>query len=503
MKKIKYILFPILISTLLFSSACDNILEEKPESFVNKNQFYKNKAQCIAALNSCYNALNDIFRNGLFTVSEACSDLALLKSTDINARFEISPANPGIGAGIWTDTYNGIMKCNAVIDGIKGAPLDDKTIKSLIAEAVTLRSLYYYVLTAMFNDVPFYTEDISNLEILEKISKLGRMDATQIRNSLIKELQEYAPALPAKRPSDIEGNRASGPLAYMVIAKMAMWNKQFDVALEALQEIQKVYGDLSQYELKDTYFRYKNTPESILEVQYTWSVSGLKKTTTVACICTPTKQTNTDIYDGISIPELGSKANPFVSILPSDHLIALYKENENDPREDIIMARSYNGQWFKRPSTNNFEGKPWMGPKFWCPGMDNMADGNNQKVFRYAEALLMIAECANEVGNTTLAMEALNEIKKRATIPTLDSYPGKEAFFNEMKNEKGRELMGEYGRKWDLVRWGIYYKTIKETTAKEYDIIDNNIREYHEYYPIPDTEVFRSGGVLTNDAYNK
>jgi hypothetical protein len=52
-------------------------------------------------------------------------------------------------------------------------------------------------------------------------------------------------------------------------------------------------------------------------------------------------------------------------------------------------------------------------------------DGNNQKVFRYADALLMLAEAANEKGDNATAMAAINEVKARAnTSFVLASYPG-------------------------------------------------------------------------------
>jgi hypothetical protein len=93
-------------------------------------------------------------------------------------------------------------------------------------------------------------------------------------------------------------------------------------------------------------------------------------------------------------------------------------------------------------------------------------------------------------------------VKARANAAlVLPAYPGKSEFMAELKKERGRELMGEYGRKWDLVRWGEFFQRVSETSALEYEIIKNNLRPYHEYYPIPDKEVVRSGGILTNPEY--
>jgi hypothetical protein len=490
----------ILFALAIIICSCKDMLVEVPESFVTPEQFYNNENQCIAALNGCYAPFNSIFDGDLMMSTEAVTDLAWLNNSAVDAKLEISPALPGMGRALWTDAYKGIMYCNSAIAGINRAPLSEARKKALMAEGVTIRALYYYVLTCTFGDVPFYREDVSSLAAMERVAKLPRMSAVATRDSLIRELQVFAPSLPAQRTSDIAGNRISGPMAYMLIAKMAVWNKEWATGIAAVKEIQKIYGALSQYSLTDTYFRNKNTPESIFEVQFIWSAGGLKKTSSTACFFTPPRKASTDIYDGISIPELGSKANPYGSIAPSEYFMSLY--DVTDPRRNIILAYTYNNVYFARPQSLNGTGKPWMGPKFWCPGMDNISDGNNQKVFRYADALLLMAECANETGDQALAMASINEVKGRASASfKMADYPGKDQFFEELKKERARELMGEYTRKWDLVRWGIWYESVKATSATEFSALNDNMRPYHEYYPISDSEVARSEGRLTNLAY--
>ncbi|NLR65933.1 RagB/SusD family nutrient uptake outer membrane protein [Chitinophaga varians] len=499
-RKLNYIVALLLLAGATGFTGCKKLLEEEPSSFVSPGDFFKNENQCIAALNGCYMPLNSIYISDLIIPLEGSTDLAFLNSSQLDAKFEISPANPGMGDNVWTACYNGVMYCNAAIDGIEKATIPADRKPPLKAEGVVLRALYYYILTSTFNDVPYYTQNVNSLTALNEVMKLGRMSATETRDKLIKELQEYAPKLPQARTSEVPQNRVSAAMAYMLIGKMALWNKQYQVCADAMEAIRKVYGQLAQYPLQDTWFRNKNTPESIFEVQYTWSATGLKKTTNVAAFFTPTKASGTSTYDGVNIPELGTKANPFNSVTPTEYFMKLY--DYADPRREMILAYSYNGAYFKRPMQNNGTGKAWMGPKFWCPAMDNIADGNNQKVFRYADALLMLAEAANETGDAGLALQCLNEVKGRAyDALKLPAYPGKTEFFEEVKKERARELMGEYGRKWDLVRWGVFYKAVSETAGAEYEVIKNNLRPYHEYYPIPDKEVLRSGGILTNPAY--
>lgn len=495
----------ILSAVVLFSS-CSKFLEEEPSSFVGADGFFKTEEQIKASVNGVYMPLTSIYSQNLIIATEGVTDLAFLNSSSVDAKMEISPANPGMGDDLWQNAYKGVMYANASIAGIKRSTVDEAKKGSYLAEAITLRAVYYYLLTSTFNGVPYYTKNVNSVEVLEEVNKLPRTDANIVRDSLIQDLQAHVELLPQKRTSDITGNRVSAPLAYMLIAKMALWNKKYELAKEALLKIKEIYGDLAQYPLVDTYYRNKNTPESIFEVQYAWSTTGIKKTTQVACFFTPAKKAGTATYDGVDIPELGDKANPFTSITPSEYFMGLY--DVYDPRREIILAYTYNGKNFSRPMANNGTGKAWMGPKFWCPGMQNLADGNNQKVFRYADALLMLAECANELGDTDLAMSSINAVKKRAEEEAiierefqLASYPGKAEFFKEVQEERARELMGEYGRKYDLVRWDIYASSIQNTIAEEFPDIKSNFRPYHRYYPIPDVEVVKSEGALSNPEY--
>ena len=500
-------IFSILTCLVLFSG-CSKFLEEKPASFVGSDGFFKTPEQLQASVNGVYIPLTSIVNQNLMIAVEGVTDLAFLNSSSVDAKMEISPANPGMGDDLWRNAYRGVLYANASIAGIKASPVEESLKGPYLAEAATLRAFYYYYLTSVFNGVPFITVNVNSVEVLDQVNQFGRTDAKVIRDSLIMDLQQHVEHLPQQRPSDVKGNRVSAPLAYMLIAKMAMWNKEYAVAKDALLKIKEIYGDLSQYPLEDTYFRNKNKPESIFEVQYAWSTTGIKKTTQVACFFTPAKKAGTSTYDGIEILELGAQANPFNSITPSDNFIAMY--DVYDPRREIILAYTYDGKNFSRPMANNGTGKPWMGPKFWCPGMQNLSDGNNQKVFRYADALLMLAEVANELGDADLAMSSINAVKKRAeehAIITrefqLKSYPGKAAFFKEVQDERGRELMGEYHRKFDLVRWGNYADLIQSTIAEEFADLKTNFRPYHRYYPIPDIEVVKSEGRLSNPEYNQ
>jgi hypothetical protein len=468
-------------------------LEETPTSFTNSDNFYKTESQCIAALNSCYIPLKSIYQYNYLIATEGVTDLMWIASGTLDASLDISPSQPRFGQNMWTAGYKGVMYCNAAIAGIRRSPLTDEEKVPLLGEGMIMRAYYYWFLTSTFGDVPFYTIDVATDKELQQVAKLGRMPAVATRDSMIKDLLEYVPKMSQVRSNQVTDNRAGAAMGWMLIGKLAQWNKEWDIARDAMDKLEKIYGDLSQYKLEDVLLSKKNTDESIFEVQFTYSETGLKVTTSAACICTPSHGKGY-MYDGVEIKELGNQMTTWTSLRPNQYyFLTLMPKNGVDNRTFINMAWSYNGINFN--STGTY---PWLGPKFWCPGMINSSDGNNQKVFRYADALLMQAENYFELGNKGEAIRYLNMTRNRAGLPDY-TFKNNDALLEEIQNERGRELLGEYQRKYDMVRWGIWYQKTYDYT--DYSTLKNNMKPCHEYYPIPDTEVVYSGYNLDNKAY--
>ena len=115
-------------------------------------------------------------------------------------------------------------------------------------------------------------------------------------------------------------------------------------------------------------------------------------------------------------------------------------------------------------------------------------------------AILMMAECYAETEDSDEAVRYLNMVRERAGT-TAYVFKNKDALLEEIQKERGRELLGEFQRKFDLVRWGIWYQMTYEYT--NYPTLKDNMLPCHEYYPIPDKEVVYSGGALDNKAYNE
>lgn len=528
-KILYYISLGLLSGTMV---SCNDLLDEKAKGFISDpSEFYQTVFQCQAAANSCYNQLNNVYNQSLLLTTDANVDIAYLNNSVAEYKFDISPSAPGFAKNFWVNCYNGVMVCNAAIENMRnsrfltdsvflpGTETRKDTVRQYLSEAITLRAIYYYNLTSVFGDVPFYMDNVKDLATQRKVARIPRMSATLIRDSLITDLDSAAVYLPKSKSSAVADNRVSAHVAWTLAAKMCLWNQEYERALYYLNKVKAVYGVLSQYPIEDVYFRNSNTPESIFEIQYTWAVLGLKKTHGVACYFTPTRASGASRYDGVNIPELGDKATLYSAVTPTWYYIGMFESF--DARRNISISYGYNGTNFSRVQRSDGTGKPWPGPKFWRLGMDNNADGNNLKVFRYADVLLMIAECENELQIGDFGKAELNEVRARAGATQLVTVPGQAEMFELIYQERAKELFGEFHRKFDLVRRGLFYDRVRAHMfvptntqgwntpfpspaegVNQYPEAEGNLRPWMEYYPIPDNEIVRSKGVLTNDAYN-
>jgi hypothetical protein len=102
------------------------------------------------------------------------------------------------------------------------------------------------------------------------------------------------------------------------------------------------------------------------------------------------------------------------------------------------------------------------------------------------------------------ACDYLNVVRGRAGVgpltPASVSY-NKEALLEEIRMECARELIGEFQRKFDLVRWGIWYE--RASMYNEGMYIKGYMLPCHEYWPIPAEQVTYSGNALDNNAYKE
>ena len=93
------------------------------------------------------------------------------------------------------------------------------------------------------------------------------------------------------------------------------------------------------------------------------------------------------------------------------------------------------------------------------------ASGEPGRTFRLSDAWLLLAEAVFMIdGSSTAALAAINTVRERANLPDLTVMTIK-----DIQNERAWELAAEgfFGRKNDLIRWGILESTVMATPAAE------------------------------------
>lgn len=545
----------IAIALLIFGAmSCS--LKEKITSYTEGDKYYRSVEQIKTGLNACYSPLKLIYTNmGFWEMCECATDLMYLNiDNQIDAVCDIAPARPGAASLVWQRGYQGVSRTNNMIfytdRAVSEGYINENEAAPLYAEAAVLRSFYWYILTSTFGDVPFYTERVTE-ENRTKIVKLPRMSATEIRNFCIEELRKNLSAMPARRTYDSGTDyRVSRALGLMLGGRLCLWNKDWDGALEFFGQLETIYGDLSQYPLSDVPFSVKYSRESIWEVPNIYEANGLQIVGTLASWTTPLRAQNivsdefaqediiSDLYYGIGIPELGSHAMTYTSVRPTPFLCqnllpylsddlrsGEYSNGSKTARgesgnlawrwlgydpddagrtgEKQVMffgSKNADGTW----SRMNQSSTPWLGNKFWCPDMRSTRDANNYKIFRYAGAVLGLAEANLMKGDIASSLHYLNMVRGRAGLSDLslaDVGGNADLLMEEIRRECAKELLGEYNRKFDLVRWGIWYERTRQYNTGS--LISQNVRPCNRYWPIPADQVAASGGVLTNKEYGE
>ena len=180
--------------------------------------------------------------------------------------------------------------------------------------------------------------------------------------------------------------------------------------------------------------------------------------------------------------------------IPTDALVAAFEPG--DPRENatILFAGGTSAEGDAIPAG---QVDSMYNYKSYVPFSDAILNGTpgagqDVRVIRYSDVLLMNAEAANETGNTTLALASLEKVRARARGANAGVLPevtttDQSALRLAIWHERQVELAMESDRFFDVVRQGrgaALFGNRGFKTGK------------NELQPIPISEIVLSGGLL-------
>ena len=135
----------------------------------------------------------------------------------------------------------------------------------------------------------------------------------------------------------------------------------------------------------------------------------------------------------------------------------------------------------------------------------------NFPLIRYADVLLMLAECYNEEGRLDDAVKYINMVRARPSthMPGINSGPAwlearsKDAVFKRIVHERAVEFAGEGIRYYDLIRWGMAEDLMNKTVVDALDnkIYDTKFDDKDYLWPIPGTEIDKNPELTQNPGW--
>lgn len=493
-------LYSILFVSIL--SSCEGLLTESPQSFIAPDDFFKTEAQCIQATNGVYSSLIPMFgEQDLWAVTSAGTDLFLYNGGGAVIRsyqdYNFSASASAHSANIWNRSYSAIKDANMVIGKISQSPIDQNVKDRLLGESLYLRSVWYFILSNIFGDVPMWLDELD----VNQVSEMERTPLAEIRNQLITDLTEAAAALPWQYGAGDLGRVTKGA-ALGLLAKVYLFNEEWQKAAETAAQIiaEGPYELLPYNQIFSEFNDNKNNKESVFEIQFSRNAETGQNFHVNAyyTVFFPVRDGTSNTYSGVDFGTTNLESYP--GYYPTNKLIDLYEPE--DARFSHVVAYGYNDQEFtsfpqhQADLTKTF---PWFGPKFWDLTALRRASDKNMYFMRFSEVVLMYAEAMNELNQTPQAIEQLNKIRERVGLGGLESM-SQTATRQYIMDERARELVGEFQRRWDLGRWGMLVDAV-QAGAEDNAEGAQNVQPYHRYFPIPYDEIVKNPNLTQNEGY--
>lgn len=134
-------------------------------------------------------------------------------------------------------------------------------------------------------------------------------------------------------------------------------------------------------------------------------------------------------------------------------------------------------------------------------GGDAFAAGYDYHIIRYADVLLMYAECLANTGNVAEAASYVQQVRDRANLPDREAEFAAMSlgdFMNQIEHERIMELAIEGKRWYDLKRWGKLESELSELQSHDSEF--GTYTPDKSFIPISQVELDRNPNLVGNSA---
>jgi hypothetical protein len=493
---IRRFIYFMAITTVLFTS-CKKYLETDSPSTFSNDYVFSHEYDIFNAVKGVYALLTQDagYSTRLSFYNTVNSDVEIITGASDGGRrdiaeFTCNTSNSEV-LNPWNNCYQAINRANECIKGIKNSPLytTNANVKQMYGESIALRAQMYYELVRNWGDVPFkITPTIAGDNFY-----LPRTDRDTILTSIINDLITVEPDMyyADQMPEGIE--RMNRGFVQGLIARIALARGGYSLRSNATTPMAMKRNETDYLK----YYQIANKYCKMLVASNKHTLSASFKTIFLN-ECNFITPKNSDVLYEIAFPATYSSDLGYyngIKMLAGTHPYGsasgsvafpptyFYSFDTTDTRLPVTCALySLDGtlkQVVVNPAGGITTGK-------WCKAFmatpqgaaSTKYTGINWPIMRYSDVLLMLAETENEINNgpTDVAKNALIQVRQRAfpaafwdskvTQYVNTASASKASFFTAIVNERAWEFGGECLRKFDLIRWNLYGKTIAATRTK-------------------------------------
>jgi starch-binding outer membrane protein, SusD/RagB family len=495
----------------LTCTQCDKQLDLVPLGQLSGASFYQTEQEFEAGTFGIYSTLLNFYWNEQYVQIDLWpSDDVVPRgnSTEDLENFNWTPTTGGNSEHFWSQAYTGIARANALIEQLPEAArfADESNKPRFEGEAKFLRAYFYFLLAIHFERPPI---SLTVIEGSAENARLPLSEKGEVWDAIVSDLQFAQENLPSSFTSAADKGRVTSNTSSALLGKVylyrAQWENNFTYYQNAITEFNKVIGKYSLVPFGDNFSAFtENNAESIFEVQFvfgsgdnTWlstdfGADGDQNVGSGAT--TRSVHFRPGCWNSACAP--GANDRGYGNVHATQGLQNEFEPGDPRKVETIFLdgdtyphiggTTSYDGDWSVTGSTpakyvlHDDPSEP--------PGRPN-ASLNNERLIRYADVLLMLAEAKILSTSPDLAGAAdlINQVRLRASAALAPVVPmSQDQMFSALRHERRVELAFEGHRYNDLVRWhraGLI--DIKTDIDFEGSIANANWSEKHLVRPIP------------------
>jgi starch-binding outer membrane protein, SusD/RagB family len=523
MKNIKHI-FSLGLILLLVTGCSEDWLELSNPNLQRSDTFWAKEDDFKRGVNATYQSLaiydGTYMRFAPFALNLKSDDIwspSPWNVLSLVGKFNVDYGDPIMQQFLWTGFYGVISRANQVLYNIEDFEFEDQAIKNQYkGEALFLRGLAYFHLINFYKNIPLILQPYEALESEEEIFPMQEAPET-IWAQIYSDFDEASTLLPTVYPVT-ETGRATKGAALGFLGRSYLYNNEYELAAQKFEEVigLGIYGLVDNYEDNFTE-RNENNKESLFEIQFDRNVGG----TTLGWVSAPGPNWSLTSAHAITFAPTGFG---FGDAAPTRWIFNLYHEEktvegELDPRlfasinfdhERITM---YGRQGIPLPFRQAFEQNRWgeisirKYTNAYNPNRNDEYDwrsGINERLMRYADILLMYAECKNEMNDRATAAEYIQMVRNRADLPNRTSEFSamtQEQMRQQIAHERALEFSFEGIRFFDIRRWGWLNDPARLGELRSNDSEFQSFVPGREYFPIPQGEMDRNPNYVQNTGW--